>query len=121
MSTSQTPWIAVLLVALMVALPTAWVSDSRAQVGTSKTPAPETGGRRQGAAPGAGSMQLAQGTIKRMDASGRILTLDDGTELTIPSSVNVPKGLLKEGTFVKASFEERGGRNIVTSLEVRQH
>jgi hypothetical protein len=48
-----------------------------------------------------------------------MLTLEDGTQLTIPPTVNVPRGALKEGAIVKASFEERGGQKIVTSLEVR--
>jgi len=63
-------------------------------------------------------MQQVQGEIKSVDPSGRMVTLDDGTELTIPQSVSVPQGMLKEGAKVKASFEEQGGKKVVTSLEV---
>ncbi len=70
-------------------------------------------------APG-GMQQEVQGAIKSLDPSGRMLTLDDGTQLTIPPTINVPQGMLKEGAMVKASFEERGGEKVVTSLEVQR-
>jgi len=49
-----------------------------------------------------------------------MVTLDDGTELTIPPTVSIPRGTLKEGAMVKASFEEQGGKKVVTSLEVEK-
>jgi Cu/Ag efflux protein CusF len=63
--------------------------------------------------------QEVQGTVKNLDASRRMLTLDDGTQLTIPPTVQLPSEI-KEGAIVKASFEERSGQNVVTSLEVQQ-
>ena len=92
--------ICVLLLALLVVMPLAWVSDSHAQA--------------------AGGMQQIEGAIKSVDSSGRMVTLDDGTQLTIPPTVNVPRESLKEGAVVKASFEEKGGQNVVTSLEVQK-
>jgi len=92
--------ISVLLLALLVALPLAWVSESHAQA--------------------AGGMKQIEGAIKSVDSSGRMVTLDDGTQLTIPPTVNVPRESLKEGAIVKASFEEQGGQKVVTSLEVQQ-
>jgi len=54
-----------------------------------------------------------------VDPSGLMLTLQDGTQLTIPPSLNIPKDTLKEGAIVKASFEERSGQKVVTALEVK--
>ena len=96
------------LVALLVAMPVGWVSDVHAQA----TPGSQ-------APPAAKGMQQVEGKIKSLDPSGRMLTLEDGTQLTIPPSVNVPRGTLKEGAIVKASFEERSGQKVVTSLEVQ--
>ena len=95
--------ISVLLLAVLVVLPLAWVSESHAQAN------PQGGGVKQ-----------IEGAIKSVDPTGRMLTLDDGTELTIPPTVSVPKADLKEGAVVKASFEERGGQKVVTSLQVQQ-
>jgi Cu/Ag efflux protein CusF len=93
-----------LLVTAMVAvLPLAWALDVHAQ----------------GATTGAGAMQQeVRGMIKDLDPSGRMLTLDDGTQLTIPPTVQLPQGI-KEGSIVKASFEERAGQKVVTALEVQ--
>ena len=99
--------ISVLLLAVLVVLPLAWVSESHAQASP-------------GSAPAAGGMKQIEGAIKSVDPSGRMVTLDDGTKLTIPPTVNVPKGDLKEGAMVKASFEEKGGQNVVTSLQVQK-
>ena len=94
------------LVALLVALPEGWVSDAQAPPGGQAPPV-------------AGKMQQVEGKIKSLDPWGRMLTLEDGTELTIPPSVNVGRGTLKEGAIVKASFEERSGQKVVTVLEVK--
>ena len=92
-----------LVAAMVVALPLGWALDVYAQ----------------GATPGAGAMQQeVRGTIKDVDPSGRMLTLDDGTRLTIPPTVQLPQGI-KEGSIVKASFEERAGQKVVTALEVQ--
>jgi hypothetical protein len=100
--------ISVLLLALLVVMPLAWVSESHAQASP------------QGSAPAAGGMKQIEGAIKSVDPSGRMVTLDDGTQLTIPPTVSVPKGDLKEGAIVKASFEEKGGQKVVTSLQVQK-
>jgi len=97
-----------LLVALLVAMPMGWVSDVHAQA----TPGAQ-------APPAAGKMQQVEGKIKSVDPSGLMLTLQDGTQLTIPPSLNIPKDTLKEGAIVKASFEERSGQKVVTALEVK--
>ena len=107
MKTNNLRRILLVLVTLLVAMPVGWVSDVHAQA----TPGAQ-------APPAAGKMQQVEGKIKSLDPSGRMLTLEDGTQLTIPPSVN-PRGTLKEGAIVKASFEERSGQKVVTSLEVQ--
>ncbi len=48
-----------------------------------------------------------------------MVTLEDGTQLTIPPTVKVQREALKEGAIVQASFEQRGGQNVVTQIQVR--
>jgi len=109
MNTNRLRHISLVLVAFLMVMPVGWVSEIHAQAGPQGS---------QGA-PAAGAMQQVEGKIKSVDSSGRMLTLEDGTQLTIPPTVNVPRGTLKEGAMVKASFEENGGQKIVTALEVR--
>ncbi len=101
-------WMLLLLITLLVAMPLAWVSESHAQASP------------QGTAPAAGGMHQIQGEIQSVDPSGKMLTLTDGTQLTIPPTVRVPRADLKEGAIVKASFEEKGGQKVVTALEVQK-
>ncbi|MFB3818154.1 MAG: DUF1344 domain-containing protein [Candidatus Methylomirabilales bacterium] len=96
------------LAALLLILPVGWVSQSAAQVSPQAPPA----------APGAGGMQQIEGKIASVDRSSRTVTLDDGTQLTIPSAASVRWEFLQEGAIVKASYEEQGGQKMVTSMEV---
>ena len=98
-----------LLVALLVALPIGWVGEIHAQMGPQVV---------QGAAPGASQTKQVEGKIKSVDPSGRMLTLDDGTQLTLPPTANIQRETLKEGALVKASYEERSGQKVVTSMQV---
>jgi Cu/Ag efflux protein CusF len=100
--------ISVLLLTLLAVMPMAWVSESHAQ------------SMPQGSAPAGGGMKHIEGAIKSVDPSGKMVTLDDGTQLTIPPTVSVSKADLKEGAIVKASFEEKGGQKVVTSLQVEK-
>jgi Protein of unknown function (DUF1344) len=59
-----------------------------------------------------------EGKIKSVDTSGRVVTLEDGTMLTIPPTAKVDKNALKPGATVKASFEEKGGDKVVTAIQV---
>jgi Protein of unknown function (DUF1344) len=59
-----------------------------------------------------------QGKIKSVDPSGKTVTLDDGTMLTIPPTLKVEKQSLKAGASVKAKYEEKGGQKVATSLIV---
>jgi len=59
-----------------------------------------------------------QGKIKNVDQSGRILTLEDGTQLVIPATVRVNRQDLTPGDDVKVSFEEKGTQKVVIQIEV---
>ncbi len=98
-------------VALLAALPVGWGSAAYAQA----MPGAQ-------ASPAAKGMQQVEGKIKSVDPSPRmwtLLTLEDGTQLTIPVTVIAQRLQLKEGAIVKASFEDRSGEKVVTSLEVK--
>ncbi len=101
---NNTRRILLILLALLMAVPVGWVGDIYAQAGPQ--------------APGAARPQQVEGKIKNVDPSGRMVTLEDGTQLTIPPALNVPRESLKEGAILKASFEERGGQKVATSVQV---
>jgi uncharacterized protein DUF1344 len=58
-----------------------------------------------------------EGKVKSVDPSEKSFTLDDGTKIWVGDSVSLDS--LKEGADVKASFEEKDGKNIATSVEVK--
>ena len=58
------------------------------------------------------------GKIKSVDPTGKMVTLDDGTQLTIPPTLTVEKQALKPGANVKASYEEKDGHKVATSFMV---
>ena len=59
-----------------------------------------------------------QGKIKSVDPTGKMVTLDDGTQLTIPPTIKVEKQALQPGANVKASYEEKDGQKVATSFTV---
>jgi Cu/Ag efflux protein CusF len=59
-----------------------------------------------------------EGKIQSMDTNDRVLTLEDGTKLWVAEGVSIEG--LKEGAKVKASFEERDGKNVATSVQVSE-
>jgi len=56
------------------------------------------------------------GKIQSVDPVDRAIVLDDGTKLWVAEGL--PLDALREGARVKASYEERDGKNIVTMYEV---
>ena len=56
------------------------------------------------------------GKIQAVDSAERVITLDDGTKLWIAEGVSIDN--LREGARVKASYEERDGKNVATSHDV---
>ena len=58
-----------------------------------------------------------QGKVKSVDPSGTKVTLEDGTQLTIPG--NLDAKALKPGADVRVTYADRGSDKVVTSIEVR--
>jgi hypothetical protein len=59
-----------------------------------------------------------EGKIQSVDTSDRSLVLQDGTRLWVAEGV--PMDTLQAGAEVKASYEERDGKNILTSVEINK-
>src|SRR5215472_8882437 len=68
----------------------------------------------------AGTEMSIDGTVKSLDASGKMLTLQDGTQLMIPADVKISRTELKAGATVRVSYEEKGGQKVVKTLEVQK-
>lgn len=60
----------------------------------------------------------AQGKIKSVDTAEKSFTLEDGTKVWVGEGVAMDK--LKEGADVKASYEDKDGKNVATSVEVKE-
>ncbi|RPH82435.1 MAG: DUF1344 domain-containing protein [Candidatus Rokuibacteriota bacterium] len=56
------------------------------------------------------------GKIQAVDSAERAITLEDGTKLWLAEGISLDN--LREGAKVKASYEERDGKNVVTSIDV---
>lgn len=73
-------------------------------------------------APQGGQMaggQQVEGKVASLDPSGKMLTLEDGTQLTIPAGAQLPPDV-KEGSIIRASFEERSGQKVLTGVAVQK-
>ena len=57
------------------------------------------------------------GKVKKWDAATQTITLEDGTELTVPATVR-EASQIKEGSMVKASYEEKDGKKVISKIEV---
>jgi hypothetical protein len=58
------------------------------------------------------------GKIQSVDPGERAFVLDDGSKLWVAEGVSMDA--LKEGASVKASYEERDGKKVATSVEVSE-
>ena len=58
-----------------------------------------------------------EGKIQSIDAGERTVTLDNGTKLWLGDSVAIDS--VKEGAEVKVSFEEKDGKPVATSVEMK--
>jgi hypothetical protein len=56
------------------------------------------------------------GKVQSVDPGERAVVLDNGSKLWIAEGVSMDA--VKEGASIKASYEERDGKMIATSLEV---
>jgi hypothetical protein len=64
----------------------------------------------------AASGQQITGKIKSVAAAERMVTLEDGTQLWVSEGLALET--LQEGKSVKAAYEEREGKKVVTGFEV---
>ena len=74
---------------------------------------------------GAAAAADMEAKIQAIDTASKEVVLDDGTKLVLDDSTNImiegKEGKLedlKEGAKVKASYEEKDGKNVAASLEV---
>jgi hypothetical protein len=58
------------------------------------------------------------GKIQSVDPGDRTIVLDDGSKIWVAEGV--PMDDLREGKVVKASYEERDGKKVATSVEVTE-
>lgn len=68
-----------------------------------------------------------EGKVQSVDTSSKEIVLDNGTKLVCDDSTSIMvEGKdgkledLKEGARVKASYEEKDGKNIASTLEVSE-
>jgi hypothetical protein len=59
-----------------------------------------------------------QGKIQKADPTERTIVLEDGTQLWVAEGLPMDKAT--EGATVKASYEERDGKKVVTTLDVTE-
>jgi hypothetical protein len=57
-----------------------------------------------------------EGKIQQVNMTDRMIVLDDGTQLYLAEGLQMDT--LREGARVKASFEDRDGRKVVTGFQV---
>jgi hypothetical protein len=67
---------------------------------------------------GAAMAAEIEGKIQSVDQGERVIVLDNGTKLWVAEGLSMDA--LKEGAKVKASYEERDGKNVTTSLDVSE-
>jgi len=93
--------------AVVAAVPIGWAAEVQAQ------------GAPQGAPSMGAGAQIVQGKVTALDPAKGMLTLEDGTQLTIPAGAQLPPDI-KEGSIVRASFEEQSGKKMLTGLELQK-
>jgi len=58
-----------------------------------------------------------EGKVKSVDQSDRTVTLEDGTRIVLPDTMDLDQ--LREGANVTVSYEEKDGKNEATNVEVK--
>jgi hypothetical protein len=66
---------------------------------------------------GSAAAEEIQGKIKSLDTAERVIALDNGTRIWVAEGLSMNS--LREGALVKASYEERDGKKVATSIEVK--
>jgi len=100
-------WMSALLIVALVG----WVGVVSAQQAPTQAPtqAPATGAAEK----------TVEGKVKAVDPAKKQVTLEDGTTLTIPPTVQVEWASVKPGTMVMASYVEAGRMKTVKKFEVK--
>jgi hypothetical protein len=57
-----------------------------------------------------------EGKIQQVNTADRMIVLDDGTQLYLAEGLQMDT--LREGARVKAAYEEREGKKVVTGFQV---
>ncbi len=68
----------------------------------------------------AGTVAMAgdkEGTVKMIQVNERVITLSDGTQMVWTEAYQVPLDI-KEGTKVRATYEPKDGKMVLTKIEV---
>jgi hypothetical protein len=102
---------AVLTLAMLVTL-AMWAPETSAQAQPPKAPAGAP------AAPAAPMAKEIEGKVKSVDMAKKTVTLEDGTTLVVNDASELTD--VKPGSMIKASYAERGGQKVATSLDVKK-
>jgi Cu/Ag efflux protein CusF len=60
-----------------------------------------------------------QGKVKTWDPATKMITLEDGTQLSMAPDAKMMGDQVKEGSTVKASYDEKDGKKVITQIEVK--
>ncbi|HEY7648952.1 MAG TPA: DUF1344 domain-containing protein [Methylomirabilota bacterium] len=97
--------LAALVAVAVLAMSFAWVPAAVAQQQ-----------QQQPSAPAKMDKHEVQGAVKSVDAAKKTVTLQDGTTLMVADAAKLKD--LKPGSMIKASYEDRSGQKMATSIEV---
>jgi len=60
-----------------------------------------------------------KGKVKSVETNGTSVTLEDGSLLVIPPSLQIERKDLQPGAQVKVSYEDVNGEKIITVIEIQ--
>jgi Cu/Ag efflux protein CusF len=60
-----------------------------------------------------------EGKVKTWDPATKMITLEDGTQLSVAADAKMMGNPVKEGSTVKASYDEKDGKKVITQIEVK--
>lgn len=104
---------------LALALSAGWTVTALAQAQkepASPAPAAKPTAQAPATQSSGGGPIMIEGKVQKV--MGSKITLDNGTELTLPAALQSKHADLKAGTSVKAAYEEKGGQKMVTDIVV---
>ena len=60
-----------------------------------------------------------EGKVKTWDPATKMITLEDGTQLSVAADAKMMGNPVKEGSTVKASYDEKDGKKVISQIEVK--